>query len=236
MKITNKILLITLIVILVFVAVTIIASRMIVDKSFKDEYSGIETLNKELTTKYFDVTGFSGLSTSGSWQVTLNRGDIYQIRIEAPEYLMDDVEVRKRGKVLDIDLDWRAGVHKNSLKAEITMPNLERIKSSDGSTVRFDDFDTDNLEISVSAASGIKGVNNTIKNLSINSSRATHINLKRSSITNADINTSGVSSIELTMEGGKLTGSASGAGSITYYGNVEEQSLCTSGAVSVRKR
>ena len=58
MKITNKILLITLIVILVFVAVIIIASRVIVDKSFQDEYSGIETLNKELITKYFEVIFF----------------------------------------------------------------------------------------------------------------------------------------------------------------------------------
>ncbi|RKY52678.1 MAG: hypothetical protein DRP89_07315 [Candidatus Neomarinimicrobiota bacterium] len=236
MKITNKILLITLIVILVFVAVIIIASRVIVDKSFQDEYSGIETLNKELITKYFDVTGFTGLSASGSWQITVNRGVSYQVRIEAPEYLMDDVVVRKIGKILNIGLEWKTRIHKRSLKAEITMPNLDRIKSSDGSKIRFDDFDTDNLEIRVSGASGIKGINNTISNLYINSSGATHINLKRSSVINADLHTSGVSSIELTMAGGELTGSASGAGSITYYGNVEEQSLRTSGAVSVRKR
>lgn len=236
MKITNKIILFTLIAIFIFMAIIIIASRVIVDKSFQDEYSDIETLNKESITKYFDVTGFTGLSASGSWQITLNRGDSYQVRIEAPEYLMDDVVVRKRGKILNIGLEWKTRVHKRSLKAEITMPNLDRIKSSDGSKVRFNDFDTDNLEIRVSGASGIKGINNTINNLSINSSGATHINLKRSSVTNADLHTSGVSSIELTMAGGKLTGNVSGAGSITYYGNVKEQSIRTSGAVSVRKR
>jgi len=236
MKITNKILLITLIAILVFIAVVVIASRVIVNKSFQDEYSGIETLNKEFITKYFDVTGFTGVSISGSWQITINRSDAYRIRIEAPEYLMDDVEVSERGKILNIGLVWETRIHKRSLKAEITMPDLDGIKSSDGSSVRFDDFDTDNLEIRVSGASGIKGINNTISNLYINSSGATHINLKRSSVTNADLHTSGVSSIELTMAGGKLTGSASGAGSITYYGDIKEQSLRTSGTVSVRKR
>ncbi|MBL7135469.1 MAG: DUF2807 domain-containing protein [Candidatus Marinimicrobia bacterium] len=236
MKITNKIILFTLIAIFIFMAIIIIASRVIIDKSFQDEYSDIEILNKESITKYFDVTGFTGLSASGSWQITLNRGDSYQVRIEAPEYLMDDVVVRKRGKILNIGLEWKTRVHKRFLKAEITMPNLDRIKSSDGSTVRFDDFDTDDLDIHISGASRIKGINNTINNLSINSSGATHINLKRSSVTNADLHTSGVSSIELTMVGGKLTGNVSGTGSITYYGDVKEQSIRTSGAVSVRKR
>ena len=236
MKITNKIILFTLIAIFIFMAIIIIASRVIIDKSFQDEYSDIEILNKESITKYFDVTGFTGLSASGSWQITLNRGDSYQVRIETPEYLMDDVVVRKRGKILNIGLEWKTRVHKKSLKAEITMPNLDRIKSSDGSTVRFDDFDTDDLDIHISGASRIKGINNTINNLSINSSGATHINLKRSSVTNADLHTSGVSSIELTMVGGKLTGNVSGTGSITYYGDVKEQSIRTSGAVSVRKR
>jgi len=84
MKITNKIILFTLIAIFIFMAIIIIASRVIIDKSFQDEYSDIETLNKESITKYFDVTGFTGLSASGSWQITLNRGDSYQVRIEAP--------------------------------------------------------------------------------------------------------------------------------------------------------
>lgn len=234
MKITNKILSITLIIILSFVLVMIIASRVIIDRESWDEEWDVS--DSETTTEYYDLSDFTDVRTSGNWQLKLYRDDTYQVKIEAPNYIMNDIEVEKSGKTLDISLKWKRKIRRGSLKAGISLPNLTKIKLNNGSTVEFSDFDMDDLDIRTSGAGSITGTNNTIQNLYISSTGATHINLRRSSITNADLHITGAGSIELTMAGGDLKGSVTGATRVVYYGDVKTQNIRTSGAVSVRKK
>ncbi|MDO9548608.1 MAG: DUF2807 domain-containing protein, partial [Candidatus Marinimicrobia bacterium] len=232
-KNSNKILLTTILAILVIVAGLIISSRIIItkvpDRSMK--YSDEDFISKTL-----DLADFDAIETSGIWQVEIYHGNEYSVTLYYPVSESREIDVHTRDNQLRLKNDMKWQRQRKLFRATITMPELSSLRTEDGASITFYDFDCDELDIKITGAAEIDARNSRIENLKLRCEGAADANFKDSEVVNAKLNINGASRITLTMAGGKLTGNAHGASSIVYYGEVSTQDIATAGAVSVRHR
>jgi hypothetical protein len=231
MKLTNKILVITLIVILVSITAIIVYSRILIEKG--GDFSEFEEFNTDIYTDQFDISDFNGIKVDGVIKVNIEKSNEYSVTIKSPGYV--DVIVGRRDNILEIKTEYMFG-NEFLTEAVVTMPELIKIVISDSVNLTFTNFDANRFEIICEGAGFIKGISNTIQHLELKSNGTMNIDLQKSSINSATIETLGAVSAVLTMSGGKLTGRASGTGSVTYYGEVEEENIITQGNVLVLKK
>jgi hypothetical protein len=201
----------------------------------------VPQLSGERTTRTYDDTDFTGVSISGQWQVTIDRGAAWRVAIDVPAELVDDLRVRRDGQVLEVGSEsaWRFGGfgrNEPDFKATITMPALESIVLSGASTLSFTGFEGDRLSLNSSGASEVRAASGRFDTLTLVMSGAGNVDLGGLPVTNADIQVSGAGNLDLNMAGGRLTGSMSGAGNLEYTGTVSEQSVSSSGIVSIKRR
>ena len=233
MKNSNKVLIVTVLVLLLIITVIIVSSRIILDNtSIHDwDYSA-----EDITSKSFDYTDFNGIRADGAWRISIHQSDNYSITVEYPEDLEDKLNVSTWDTELVLENDVRWEHDHCSFRATIGMPRLSSVETEEGASMEIENFNCDELSIQITGAAEIRGNSNNIGNLDIRCDGATHVNLRNSLTENANINIKGASRIVLNMTGGKLTGSAEGASSIVYYGDVSTQDIETAGAVSVHHR
>jgi len=234
MKTSNKILAVTGLIILLAILVITIAFRRIMDKS-NQVIEEFDQLQSSPITKEYLLTDFNCVELSGLSRVTITQADQYQILAEGPERLINELQVEKKGNRLRLETRFER-LKMAGLNTTIKMPAIEALEIYNISQLSLEEFDCDQLKIRIVGAGTITGIDNGIANLDLDCSGAAAVDLRDGSITNADLNISGASTIKLTMAGGKLSGNASGAGKIIYYGEVSEQDLKTSGAVQLKKR
>lgn len=187
------------------------------------------------TISYPDCKNFNRVDISGDWKVTLKQGPSYSVKITAPQDVINNLRVENSGDLLTIGLKSHWESWHETLKAEITMPNLTSLESSGSSDIAFDGFTSKNLDIHTSGSGNIQGENNNIANLTLKTSGSSNIELTKSTIANADIHISGSSNVKLTMTG-DLNGKISGSGSIIYYGKANLQSMSISGSGKIVHR
>ncbi len=234
MKTSNKILAVTGLIILLAILVITIAFRRIMDKS-NQVMEEFDQLQSSPITKEYLLTDFNRVELSGLHQVTIIRANRYEVLVEGPEQLINELRVEKRGSHLSMETGFERLIV-SRLNTTIKLPDIKALNTNKTSQIFLEGFDCDDLEIKISGAGAITGVDNTIEDLHLNCSGAAAVDLRDGSITNADLNISGVATIKLTMAGGRLKGNASGAGKIIYYGEVSAQDIHTSGTVQVKKR
>jgi len=233
MKNSNKILLTTILTILVIVTGLIISSRIMItripDRTTK--YS-----DEDFTSKTLDLANFDAIETSGIWQVELQQGNDYSVTLYYPEPEADEINVYVWDNQLHLENDLKWQRQHTLFRATITMPELSSLRTEEGASITFNNFNCTDLDIKITGAAEIDARNSRIENLKLRCDGAADANFKDSEVVNAKVNINGASRITLTMGGGKLIGSAHGASSIVYYGEVSTQDIATSGAVSIRRR
>jgi len=184
---------------------------------------------RTVITRDFPVTGFTAVDINGNWKLVIVPADSFRVRVRAPEYLMDGIQVGQSGNTIYLRSPLQKHRKKDNVRAEVFLPELEKISSSGGSLIRFSDFTLKSLTLDISGANRIRGTDNTIESLALSSTGASRIDLSDSRITNADLRVNGAVSVKLTMAGGDLTGEASGAASIVYEGEINSQTIRTRG-------
>jgi hypothetical protein len=227
MKASNKILLITIIAITVFIIILVFISRLITGPYIVPA--------EELTYIDYSIIDFSGIRTNGIWEVNIRQDDEYSVRLNIPENYQDYINVIKRGDLLDIEKTWDAPFIFTPLKAEITMPDLEKIESNGAWKITFSGFTSQILELDTQGMGKTKGYDSNIEYLELDSSGAMEIDLKDCRITDAKVYAHGTINILLTMNGGEISGEINGATQIEYYGAARSLNITTSGASSVEK-
>jgi hypothetical protein len=181
------------------------------------------------------LTGFDAIASSGQWRLTVTRGDDWRVRLDVPAELAQYIESRVVDGRLELGLKpgvWLRGFE-GRMSADIVLPRLRSLALSGAATLDLTGFEGTRLEIGASGASKIGGHASRFDALVLTISGAVAVDLDDVTFTDADVRASGASNIKLRMAGGKLTGSMSGAGHLTYYGTVSEQGIRTSGAVRV---
>jgi len=173
----------------------------------------------------YDLQGFRALDVEGAWRVSVSQGDEWQVRVDDPEGLEDEVEVTARGGELRLGRNrsgwWRRG--DTPITADIVMPELVRLSSAGAIHLELSGFEGPRLELDIAGAVHLNGNAGAYDEINLSVAGASQIDLQGIVVTDARIDLAGASDITLTMNGGILSGSLAGAGSVDYYGSVAEQ-------------
>jgi len=220
----------------------IVALQVVAVVWIKVAAPSVPDLSGQRTTRAYDYTGFTGVSVSGEWQVTIERGAAWRVAIDVPAEIVDRVRVERSGDELTLGYESRGwsfgpfGRAVESPQATITMPALESIVLSGTSTLSFTGFEGDRLSLTASGAAEVRAASGRFDALALTMSGAGNVDFDDVVLTNADVRVSGAGNLKLNMAGGRLTGHMSGAGNLDYRGTVSEQSVTTSGLVNVQRR
>ena len=102
-----------------------------------------------------DVSGFTGVSVGGAFDVYLTKGNTHKVVIEADENLLDIIKTEKEGQTLVIKTN-KSMRNAKKLAAYITLPELDHIKASGASDVKGESaFSSRKMSIDVSGSSDV---------------------------------------------------------------------------------
>ena len=200
-------------------------------------HGGTEFLDTAAIAGGAGLRGFDGVEVAGRWRVNVSRGDDWRVDLSYPEDLEDRIKVRLRGDRLW--LGFTSGVPWNEpglpVSADIVMPELEEVEVRGAAMVEVSGFRGRRLEIDIAGAARLEGRDGRYDELELSVAGASDIDLRGIAVTDAEIDLAGASNITLTMDGGALSGSMAGAGSIEYYGSVSSESVHVAGAARVER-
>jgi hypothetical protein len=195
---------------------------------------------QEQRTRSVALEGFTGVEVRGQWELMIERGDRWAVELSYPAAVDDRASAELEDQTLVIGAGmsgFRTGFGRGPrMTAHVTMPSLETLEISGAAHLEFSGFEGTKLTVRASGATDLEGRASRYRDLELSLSGAGMLDLRDVIATNANVNLSGVGSIELRLDGGVLSGNASGAGSIDYSGTVAEERISKSGAVSVRRR
>lgn len=149
------------------------------------------------TQANFSFTGFDKIETAGNWEITIKRGDQYQVKVFADKKILGDVVVEQHGDSLSFSMrnGWFGGFS-GRVRAEVILPKLSNIDASGSSRIVFAGFEGDDLSIVISGGSYLDSQHNDFANMHIDSSGSSKITMSGDTFANLGIDLSG---------GGQLT-------------------------------
>jgi hypothetical protein len=209
-----------------------------------------------LETRTYDLSGFTSISASHTFDVTVTRGDAFAVSVTADDNLYDDILVEVRGTTLSIGLRSRVSlIGPSTLKAAVTMPSLSGVDLSGASKADISGFTTPgSLRLSASGAGVLTGevaataltvelsgasratLTGTAESASLSASGASRLSLADLRAGVATVDLSGASSGDVTATGSLDRVTISGASRLTYGGGGTLGTVSTSGASSLSAR
>lgn len=237
MKTSNRILVGIALTAVVVAFAAVAAARVLLNGQVVVPLAGrsAEVSSTTKTTSY-DFGGFTGVSASGAWELTIQVGSHYTVSVSVPENLARRVSVHTRGTTLVIGLEPGTTLTAQPLKAEITTPALSDLQLSGANRVTFTGFAGRKLTVECSGAAEVTGAGRGYQLAVIKASGASSVMFRDLPIVNAEVTLSGAGHAELRMNGGRLSGRLSGAARVTYSGTVAAETIETSGIASVTHR
>ncbi len=198
------------------------------------------TVEGEQITETFNLEDFHSINVDGAWRINLTQGDDWRVEVSHSEDLNDDLDVYLQGNRLVLDRRssggwrwWRRSGPRPS--AEIVMPDLSDLNLAGASRLDFSGFDGGQLSLKVAGANQMEGRDGRYDSLNLTVAGASQIDLGGILVTDAQVDLAGASDVTLSMNGGDLAGSMAGAGGISYYGTVAEETVKVAGIARVRR-
>lgn len=184
-------------------------------------------------TEHREVSRFTGIDVSSSFQVEITAQKDFSVTVEADDNILPLIETEVNRGVLNIECSRRVSP-KTPMKIIISAPDIESIETSGVANVTLNSLKNAGLNIDSSGASKVLVTGETSK-LVVDVSGATKIDTEGLVTENADVDSSGASSVKVNVTG-TLRSDASGASKITYSGTPRELNTKKSGAASVSPR
>ena len=232
-KRTNKILLAG-----VIAALLVVTGMVFLARSFlADVFEKTESiqLSGERIERTYDVDGFSEVSVSGGWTLTVSQGSTHALRIAGDSVLVEGVSIEVEGGTLVLRAEGIAAPFNGGLQAEIQLPRIEAIRATGGSDILLRDVGAEELSITNNGASNVRADGGRVRHLEVESEGAANFDLSSAQVHSATIVLEGAGNVELTMTGGELTGRISGLGNVEYTGTVARESIRIDGVGSVER-
>jgi len=184
-----------------------------------------------------ELREFREIDVAGQWQVNVRRGDDWRVEFSYPDSLEDRVKVGLTGERLWLRFDSRSWWEEPDFPAtaDIIMPELEELDLKGASRVVMLGFRGPHLEIDIAGVTQLEGRDSRYDELELSVAGASHVDLRGVTVTDAELDLAGASKVTLTMNGGKLSGSMAGGGSVEYYGPVSKESIDLAGASRVER-
>lgn len=206
----------------------------------EENINGI-TPSKVIISEDREVSGFDSLDMRTLGSVVITEGEVESLTIEGSDNLVPLINTYVSGEVLIIELQNNMSIHtlnlEDLLTIEITVKDLNKITNSGLGMISMDSPSTNHMEIYLSGAGEVKISNLKTNTLDVSISGLGSAELSGES-QNAKFAISGAGEIqaeELLCQNmdasipglgrarvwvtGNLTGSLSGGGKISYYGN-----------------
>lgn len=207
------------------------------------------------TTQDYDFSDFTRVEIGSAFEARVTQGETYAVSVTVDDNIVQYLDVRVTGNTLHIGLKplTSLGFRNMTLRAEVTMPDVEALDFSGAVRATVRGFQNDKrVNVTVSGASQLSGdlssgelrvdasgasraeLTGSTGPLEAHASGASTLRLGSLTATDARVNASGASTIVVNASG-RITGDASGASTIRYGGSPASVQVDTSGASSVRK-
>ena len=176
-----------------------------------------------VTTKAYDLDGYTGVKASAGISVTFEQADTYSVVASFKNADEDDVKIRMDGDVLKISFSNSVGNdnRKRRVSVAVTGPDLELARATSGASLRVSAVNIDDIKLKSDSGGSLK-ISGTCDAATAKVSSGGSVNAKDlecQSVT-ADAS-SGGSFRGFASDYGK--GNGSSGGSIVIYGNPETQ-------------
>lgn len=176
----------------------------------------------KVQSREYKLSGFRSLDISWSYRVELTQSGSYSVRVEAPESLMEYLDIRVADGTLKLGVKGKISGKKfdlsqNEVRVYISMPGLSALEMSGASRL---------------TASGQFNARGEFKLDMSGSTQASGLNIKADEV---EIDCSGASKFDLSGNFDKLELDMSGAGTATLNGNVGRAEMELSGAAKLNQ-
>lgn len=182
------------------------------------------------------VSGFTGISASNVFDITVTKGAAESLVITADEKVMPYVRSEVRNGVLKLYLDndhRPKHMDVNNLKAAVTVKELETVKLSGACKLTSDAvFTPAQFEVGLSGASSLQLAVETGK-LSLEVSGASKVTLNATVKEEAEFDLSGATKVQSKLRARRLEVDMSGACNVSLSGSANEAFFDLSGASKI---
>jgi hypothetical protein len=185
-------------------------------------------------TETKSITGFTSVSAAMGFRVEITEASTYSVRVTVDDNVVDKLRVTKIGDTLSIALD--PGIYTlMSLKAVVTMPDIEGLELSGGSRGSISGFvGLASLDLELSGGSHVDA-EGSAGDLTVDASGGSTLDFKDFPVHDANIGFSGGSSGTISLDG-TLDADVSGGSRLWYIGNPTLGNIDTSGGSTVQKK
>jgi hypothetical protein len=167
----------------------------------------------DLETREFDFAGFTHIEVGSAFEVEVSRSDSFVVSITLNENLFDRLDISQRGKTLVIRMRPGFSFRRSTLRASISLPDLQGLQLSGASRGTVTGFSsTRPLQLGVSGASSLELIDITAGDTRFDVSGASSVT-GSITIADGDFDVSGASSIDLDGTAADINLSVSGASS-----------------------
>lgn len=194
------------------------------------------TGNGEIITESRNVTGFSGIHSSGSTRVYLTYGAAFKVEVKGSSNLVPRFNTRVRNNTLELAYDNYINIHRDDIEVFVTLPAVNSISLSGSGDVSIAGSfpETDNFKVRISGSANVNVQDGfSCKYLTANISGSGKARMGSVVAREADVTISGSGNVWLTaLE--KLKVRISGSGDVIYAGDpvIDER---ISGSGTLRK-
>jgi hypothetical protein len=185
-------------------------------------------------TETMSISGFTSVSAAMGFRVEISESSTFSVRVTVDDNVVDKLRVTKTGDTLSIALD--PGIYTfMSLRAVVTMPEIEGLELSGGSRGSISGFvGLASLNLELSGGSHVEADGSAI-DLTVDASGGSTLDLEDFPVHDADLVLSGGSSGTISLDG-TLDADASGGSRLWYVGSPTLGDIDTSGGSTVQKR
>ena len=217
-----------LILLTIVLSISIIKGKLLAHQS-----SASHVLDDEhRVVKILNLREIEEIQIKGRWLIELEQNEEWTVEISYPEATEHWLNYRQRNKHFELEYDPSFGSSKYSVGV-ISIPTLSVLELIGKIYLNINNFESERINLSITGNNVIKGKGGRFDTLVLSSLGNNYVDLKSVPTKNANVNNTGKSKTVLSMDGGKLSGSLTGASILDYYGTTIENSVRVTGKAKV---
>ena len=189
-------------------------------------------------TKEYDFGKITKIEASSIFQIEVTQGNTKKVTVVYDEIFKERLEITGTLGKLSLDLTDAVFKRDNSkknagIKVYLQMPTIEEIDLSGASSLKAEGiFTTDELDIELSGATSVKGLQAKGSELDIDCSGASSLQMS-ANFKYIDTELSGAAKLTYTGDSQQFNGDFSGAVSASFYGDHNKTDIECSGATNI---
>ncbi len=189
-----------------------------------DEYRVVKNLS---------LRDIEEIEIEGRWIIDLKQSEEWKVEISFPKNTEHLLKHGQRNNRFKLEYDPPGFGSRKYSVAVISIPTLTALALTGKNSLNINKFEGERIDFSITGRNVIKGNGGRFDTLVLSALGNNHVDLESVPTKNAYVNNTGKSKTVLSMDGGKLSGSLTGASILDYYGTTTENSVKVTGKARV---